>query len=159
MYTQEDVWNEFNSDENPMFWENYQVMSNGVEVLGTIMGYGHDEWKRIYGDQEGRIRRALGINRDYNNDIRKSKKVKDAVKMKKENCGGISELSGYMCNIHIHHIDGVYNFPERAGNYDNLVAISVEEHKLFHKVYGSKGATHKNWVEFKERYMSGEFDG
>lgn len=59
--------------------------------------------------------------------------------------------------IEAHHIFNWANNKNERYDLDNGITLSVEVHKLFHKLYGRKFNTLEQFLEFKSRYISGEF--
>lgn len=64
-----------------------------------------------------------------------------------------SELSGSTYGkIIIHHINSWDTHPDERYDLNNLIALTENEHKLFHSIYGYGKNTRKQWEEFIEDY-------
>lgn len=69
------------------------------------------------------------------------------------NCAGNkSELSGEHSNkLIVHHLNNYHDFIEERANPLNCIALTIEEHILFHKKYGTK-TTAKQFKKFVKEY-------
>lgn len=68
--------------------------------------------------------------------------------------------SNYTCDIsgkrggdlQVHHKNAWLSFPDERYDIDNLVCLSEEVHKKFHKLYGSGKNTKEQYEEFKANF-------
>lgn len=70
----------------------------------------------------------------------------------------ICQLSGRNGNVNAHHLDGWSLNTDNRDFLNNGILIATEIHILFHRIYGQKDNTRKQFSEFMTRYKSQEFD-
>lgn len=56
-----------------------------------------------------------------------------------------------------HHLDGFHWCKEKRYDLNNGITLSKEIHDLFHHLYGNRKNTKEQFLEFKNRYDSGEW--
>lgn len=68
------------------------------------------------------------------------------------------QITNQRCKYLIaHHLDGWNWCKEKRYDTENGITLSKEIHKLFHHLYGNGDNTKSQFLEFKQRYDSGEW--
>jgi hypothetical protein len=77
--------------------------------------------------------------------------VKEALERNKYTCFLSGQVGG---NLNVHHLNG-YNWDkEHRLDFDNIVVLTEEIHKLFHNIYGRGNNTKEQFKEFAKNYKN-----
>lgn len=110
------------------------------------MGENNGNYNSNLSDEERERKRK---NKEY------SDFIKEALKRSNYTCFLSEQVGG---KLNVHHLNGYHWDKEHRLDFNNVVVLTEEIHKLFHNIYGRGNNTKEQFEEFTIRYKNGEFN-